>query len=92
MKTFKDLVFNEKESMLGGFQARMDFKNGYGVSVISGFGSYSEGGKPYELAVFYDGHLCYDTPVTNDVIGCLTPKLVTNCMKRVQLLPKKENL
>ncbi len=35
MKTFKDLEFNAHPThMLGGVQARMDFDNGYGVSVV----------------------------------------------------------
>ena len=38
MKTFKDLVFKNK---LGGIRARMDFDNGFSISVIAGKFAYS---------------------------------------------------
>jgi len=40
MKTFKDLVFKD-HGIPGGKHARMDFENGYGVSVITGVYDYS---------------------------------------------------
>lgn len=86
MKTFKDLEFEEKGGMMGGYRARLDFDNGYGVSVISGHGAYADGKHPYELAILKDGFLCYDTEITNDVIGHLNSSGVTNMMKRVQSL------
>lgn len=54
-----------------------EFKNGYGASVLRS--SYSFGGDRglFELAVLKDGNICYDTPITNDVIGYLTADEVT---------------
>jgi predicted dehydrogenase len=54
--------------MLGGIQVIFKFDNGYGASVINHAGSYET-----ELGVikFYgdEWSLCYDTPITDDVIG-----------------------
>jgi hypothetical protein len=49
----------------------------------------SYGGKLglYELAILdKGGDLTYDTPVTNDVIGYLTPEEVTNYLIKIQEL------
>jgi hypothetical protein len=40
----------------------------------------------YELAVFKNGHITYDTPITNDVIGYLKAEEVTKIMQQIQLL------
>jgi hypothetical protein len=87
MKAFKDLEFVEHPSHIGGVQARITFDNGYGASVVKT--PYSYGGKDglYELAVLdTDGHLTYDTPVTNDVIGYLRDIDVTEVMEKIQQL------
>jgi hypothetical protein len=68
-------------------QAKMMFENGFGASVIKS--SFSYGGKNglYEIAVLdTDGELTYDTYVTNDVIGHLTPEKVTETMAFIQVL------
>ena len=89
MKTFKDLEFeaiNDAPFMVGK-KARMHFDNGYGVSVVCH--SFSYGGKNglYELAVLdTDGEITYETDVTDDVIGYLTPDKVTETMAFVQAL------
>ena len=87
MKTFKDLEFEPHAAGMGGVQARITFENGYGASVVRH--EYSYGGKDglYELAVLNsDGELCYDTPVTNDVIGYLRDIDVTDVMEKIQQL------
>lgn len=87
MKTFKDLEFVEHPNHLGGVQARITFENGYGASVVST--PYTYGGKEglYELAVFgKDGHITYDTSVTNDVEGYLNEDDVTKLLKQIQEL------
>jgi hypothetical protein len=87
MKTFGDLEFemiNDAPFMVGK-KSRMSFDNGYGVSVVSH--TYSYGGKKglYEVAVLdSEGDLTYETPVTNDVIGYLSEKGVSDVMKKVQ--------
>lgn len=86
-KTFDDIEFKWVE-YLGGVKSTTLFDNGYGVSVIKHDGSY--GGKQglYELAVLKEGDICYDTEITNDVIGHLTPESVTEIMIKVQELKK----
>jgi hypothetical protein len=89
MKTFQDLEF--KDHSLSSIypeakQARIDFDNGYGVSVIFGSCFYSNGVDTYEVGVLKDGSLTYDTHITNDVIGGLTADEVTEIMKQVQEL------
>ena len=88
MKKFQDLPFFPiNDGFMVGKKARMNFDNGYGVSVVSH--SYSYGGRNglYEVAVLdSNDELTYDTPVTNDVIGYLTEEDVTDVMKQVQEL------
>jgi len=87
MKTFKDIVF--KTSPMGedfGIVSRTQFDNGYEVSVVKS--EYTYGGKDglYELAIFKDDDICYDTPITNDVLGYLTDKDVTEVLIKIQQL------
>ena len=87
MKTFKDIEF--KPNPMGedfGITSRTQFDNGYEASVVKS--EYTYGGKDglYELAVFKDGEICYDTPITNDVIGYLRPEDVTDVMAKIQQL------
>ena len=87
MKTFKDIEF--KPNPMGedfGIVSRTQFDNGYEASVVKS--DYTYGGKNglYELAVFKDGEICYDTPITDDVIGYLRPEDVTDVMAKIQEL------
>lgn len=96
MKTFKDLQFqeydysictNDKKSI-----ARLFFPNGYGISVVlSGSGDiYSNGIDSYEVAVLRgtiaNFMLCYDTPITDGVLGWQSEDDVNDIMKRIQEL------
>jgi len=87
MKTFKDIQF--KSNPMGadfGIVSRTKFDNGYEVSVVRS--QYSYGGEKglYELALFKDGEICYDTSITGDVIGYLRPEDVTDVMEKIQQL------
>lgn len=95
--TFEDLEFKPHPYMRYSFtqQALIFFANGYGVSVLIGGPGYEGGSTPYELAVL-EGNaegfdLCYDTPITNDVLGYLTPEEVTEYMIEVQKLEGGED-
>lgn len=66
-----------------------EFANGYGASVIQSKYSYGHEYGLYELAVLKDGELCYDTPITNDVIGYLTADEVAEYLQRIEELPKE---
>lgn len=93
MKAFEDLEFKAHEATALGYKtsAVMFFNNGYGVSVITG--GYGSAEKPYELAVLFgseeDYGITYNTPITDDVVGCLTSDEVTALMVRVQKLTKE---
>lgn len=64
------------------------FKNGYEASVISGKYTYTDKEHPYELAVLKNGELCYDTPITDNVIGYLTADEVGKILEKIEALPK----
>ena len=84
LKTFDDIEF--KPHPLGnGIHGVITFDNGYGASVVRH--DYSYGGKDglYELAVLdKDGELTYDTPITDGVMGYLTPEDVTEILIQIQ--------
>jgi hypothetical protein len=90
--TFSNLEFETDEL---GEQAFHIFDNHYGVSVVRG--PYTYGGRKglYELAVVYmapedkESKIVYDTPVTNDVMGYLTPDNITDVMAQVEALPPR---
>ncbi len=94
MKTFKDLEFNAHPThILGGVQARMDFDNGYGVSVVKSPYTYGGDKGLYELAVFKDGHIHYDNPIAKgDVVGYLRPEDVTDTMLIIQKFEKENEI
>lgn len=97
--TFADLKFEKEEAVLNsvdtGEYAFHFYDNHYGVSVVRG--PYTYGGRKglYELAVVYMApgdeysQLVYDTPVTNNVEGHLTPEDVTRLMAQVEALPPR---
>lgn len=71
------------------------FENGYGISIITKedfFGAYTSKEKPYEIAVLKGTKekwsLCYDTPITDDVIGYLTWEEVLDYQEKIKNLPK----
>ena len=75
--------------MNGGTQTVYRFHNGYGASVVNH--SYSYG---TEMAVILfsgpsmeDWSICYTTPITDDVLGHLSPEDVERYLDLIQLLP-----
>jgi len=88
--TFEDLKFKPTQ-INDGIQAIVKFENNYGASVVKH--DYSYGGKQglYELAVIKydengDWNICYDTPITDDVLGYLTEDNVTNYLTQIEQL------
>jgi hypothetical protein len=68
-------------------QAKMMFENGFGASIIRSSFSYGGNKGLYEIAVLdTDGELTYDTDVTDNVIGHLTPEQITKIMEQIQAL------
>ena len=73
---FEDLKF-DKHPILGLQNiAQCRFPNGYGLSVVNGEYAYCSNGT-YEVAILHNGEVTYDTPLTNDVMPCVTPKRIT---------------
>ena len=69
-----------------GVQHVYEFDNGYGASVIKH--DYSYGGKNglWEIAVLNEGDLCYNSGITEDVIGHLAWKNVEDYLGEIQQL------
>jgi hypothetical protein len=89
MKTFNHLEFKDHPNHIGGVQSRMDFENGFGVSVVKTPYSYGGDRGLYELAVFKDGHIHYDNPIAKgDVVGYLRAEDVTDAMLIIQKFEK----
>ena len=66
------------------------FDNGYGASVIRHKWSMGYEDGLYELAVIKgtpdSWKITYNTPITDDVVGCLTPREVVGYLKRIKNL------
>ena len=87
-KTFDDLEF---EPFRSGVSSKIIFDNGFGASIVRHENSYGGTKGLYELAVLdKDGYLNYDTPITDDVLGYLTPEKVTEILIKIQDL-KNQN-
>lgn len=84
---FQDIQFDiQRSGESVSERARVHFKNGYGASIVRH--DYSYGGPQglYELAVLRDDKLCYNTPVTSDVLGYLTPNDVERYLQEIESL------
>lgn len=62
------------------------FPNGYGASVIKGPYSYGGPDGKWELAVLKNDEICYDTPITNDVVGRLNDPEVDRLLRQISQL------
>lgn len=90
MKTFDDLIFKPHAAGIG-LHARMNFDNGYGVSVIKftyeGSESFMGNDEEFEVAVFKNDEVDYDNPIADgDVIKYQTKEEVTEIMEQIQNL------
>jgi len=79
----------------GGTQHLFKFDNGYGASVVCHQFSYGGSEGFWELAVLKydeDGEwsLTYNTPVTEDVVGYLTPEDVKGLLEEIEELIEEE--
>jgi len=83
MATFQDLKFE------GGYGIRavIKFDNGYSASVVRTENSYGGKAGLYELAVLdKKGNICYNTPITSDVLGWLKEDDVTAALQKIEAL------
>lgn len=78
---------------IDGYKKTYKFGNGYGASVICSPMSYGGNDGLFEVAVLdLNGDICYDTPVTGDVLGFLDFAGVANTLQKIQNLPKNSNV
>lgn len=68
------------------YQKIYKFDNGYGASVVCNFGSYGAKDGLFEVAVLKDDDICYDTNITNDVIGWCDFDKVAEILERIKNL------
>ena len=102
-KTLFSAPHSEKPHNAGaGIQKIYKFDNGFGASVVrfrtplglSGYGSYTNNEKEWELAVikFGDGDnysLTYDTEITKNVLGHLKEEAVEEYLQKIKALKTK---
>lgn len=72
------------------FQKIYRFDNGYGASVVRNDLSYGNKQGLFELAVLKGNDICYDTHITNDVVGWLEWPSVEKILEDIKNLPKVE--
>ena len=76
----------------GGVQYKHFFTNGYGVSIVQHSFSHGASQGLWEMAVLKgtkdDWDICYDTPITSDVLGYLTVSDVNDYCTQVEQLPE----
>lgn len=82
-----DLNFEQHPVDPIGTRAVATFVNGYGASVVTGAMFYTDLDHPYELAVQRGDLLCYDTPITDDVLGYLNAEEVNVLLDEIEALP-----
>ncbi len=71
----------------GGMRLCYSFENGYGASVVQHDYSYGNENGKWEIAVLDNqGEICYDTPITEDVLGHLTFGDVEDTLGRISRL------
>ena len=74
----------EKHDKFDGFRYVIVLNNGFGASVIKHRYSYGIDENLFELAVLdKDQQLCYDSPITCDVLGYLTEDEVVDICKQI---------
>lgn len=77
----------ESERWNGGERKTFQFDNGYGASLVKCPGSYGYEEGLWELAVIYNNDVCYDTPITDNVIGYLNDPQADEILERIARLP-----
>ena len=95
MYNFNDLIFEPHLNRCGGFAAELNFKNGYGVSVICGERYYCSPRinlsdalmyDEYEVGLLKDGSLTTDTPYDNEVLGYQSKSDIVMIIDKLQSL------
>lgn len=80
----------ETTNINDGKQLIYDFENNYGASVVFSRYSYGHEEGLIEVAVLHNGELCYDTHITDDVIGHLTASECYEIVEQIENLAPKD--
>ena len=73
--------------MTNQYQRVYTFDNGYGASVVSSNMTYGGNQGLFEVAVLdKNGEVCYDTSITNDVVGFLDFADVADILNKIRSL------
>jgi hypothetical protein len=87
---FSDLNFQPHPVWFDAVQAKHFFDNGYGISVIRSQSSYGGSEGLYEAAVLKgddeEYEVCYETPITSDVLGHQTEKNIESVLSQIKKL------
>ena len=87
MSTFKTLPSNQIND---GIQYLSFYPNGYGASIVQHIYSYGYEQGLWEVAVIKgteeDWNICYDTPITSDVLGYLSEADVEDVLLQIEAL------
>ena len=86
---FKDLEFKDQSNYVT-IQALVYFPNGYGASIVRGPFTYGGPNGLYEIAVLKGESICYNTPVTSDVLGHLSESDVEEVLRQIEALKESE--
>lgn len=91
----RSLIHQRLEPELGNHMERYErytfqFPNGYGASVIRH--RYSYGGPQgfFELAVLKGDAICYESPLTTDVLGWQTEDEICECLEMIKNLEEQK--
>ena len=90
------LEIEPKQTVFGGEQWKVFFPNGYGASILRNHISYGGHEGLFELAVLKGNEekstICYDTPITSDVLGYLEEEEVNATLQEIEKLPSVNHL
>lgn len=86
-KSFDEIRGLMVEHRMGGDCVRLVFPNGYAASIVRFDGSYGYEEGLWEVAVMANDRPCYDTPITDDVIGNQSEDEVINLCQQIFDLP-----
>ena len=89
MTNFMDLQFKFRDTTGDALQSQGTFANGYGYSLIKSRTSYGGSEGLFEVAVCYGEGLCYDSGLTDDVLGYLTREDVEKLLDQIKALKPK---
>lgn len=85
----------ETNQLNGGIQKKYRFPNDFGASVVKHRCSYGYEKDLWEIAILKfigdESNLCYNTPITDDVLGHQSDKNVKEVLKKIKDFAKGIN-